>query len=158
MDASPTDQDQKLVTAARAAQGRFDLTEPDRSAGAVAAALRTRSGSVYTGICSDVACGIGFCAEHAAIADMLKHRETRIEPVVAVKASEVLPPCGRCRELMIQVDRKNRETRVLLPGDRVARIRELLPERPLDGPGDGESQGSKPSTDAALPPPKPAAS
>ena len=72
----PSNEDQELIEAARAVQGHFALSEPDRSAGSVAAALRTRSGAVYTGICIDVSCGIGFCAEHAAIAEMLKHRET----------------------------------------------------------------------------------
>lgn len=126
----PTKGDQELIESARSIQGAFALSETDRSAGSVAAALRTKSGSVYTGICINVACGIGFCAEHAAIAEMLKHRETEIETIVAVKKSEILPPCGRCRELMVQVNPRNGETRVILAENRVATIRELLPERP----------------------------
>lgn len=125
-----TEEEQELIEAARAIQGVFALSEPDRSAGSVAAALRTESGSIYTGICIDVACGIGFCAEHAAIAEMLKHRETEIHTIVAVKDGEILPPCGRCREFMVQVNPGNGETRVLLSDDRVTTIRELLPERP----------------------------
>jgi len=97
----------------------------------VAAALRTDSGAIYTGICIDVACGIGFCAEHAAIAEMLKHRKTRIETIVAVKDAMILPPCGRCRELMAQVNPENGATRIILDG-RVTSLRELLPERPYE--------------------------
>jgi len=37
-------------------------------AGHVACALETSSGSVFTGICIDVPCSIGICAEQAAIA------------------------------------------------------------------------------------------
>jgi cytidine deaminase len=40
-------------------------------------------GNIYTGICIDLGCGLGFCAEVAAIAQMLTHRETRIDEVVA---------------------------------------------------------------------------
>lgn len=124
--------DRELVEAARSVLGVFALSEPHRSAGSVAAALRTPSGAIHTGICIDVACGIGFCAEHAAIAEMLKHRETRIETIVAVKESAILPPCGRCRELMAQVNPKNAATRIVLDDDRVARLRNLLPERPYE--------------------------
>ena len=48
-------------------------------AGHVACALETANGAVYTGICIDVPCSIGICAEQAAIADMLKHGETQIK-------------------------------------------------------------------------------
>jgi cytidine deaminase len=89
---------EKLIDAARAVQGAFALEEPDFSAASVGAALRTTSGAIYTGVCIDLACGIGFCAEHAAIAEMLKHREVEIDAIVAVNNSWILPPCGRCRE------------------------------------------------------------
>jgi hypothetical protein len=40
--------------------------------------LLTKAKNVYTEIRLDLACSIGFCAEHAAIAEMLKVRETEI--------------------------------------------------------------------------------
>ena len=46
------------------------LTE-DASAGSVAAVILTEAGNVYRGVCIDVPCSIGFCAEHAAIAAMV---------------------------------------------------------------------------------------
>ena len=64
-------------------QGKFPL-HAEFTAGAVSAALKSASGRIYTGINIDVACGIGFCAEHAAVADMLKHRETVIAAILAV--------------------------------------------------------------------------
>jgi len=120
-----------LVQAAGALQGKFSL-EDDFTAGAVACALRTPAGSVYTGICLDFACGIGFCAEHAAVAEMLKHRETRIDAIVAVGKRGILSPCGRCRELMLQVDAASANAQIILRGDRIMRLSELLPEHWLD--------------------------
>ena len=74
------------------------LGREDFSAATVAAAIRTTQGNVYTGVCFDVSCGIGFCAEHAAAAEMIKGGETQIEMIVAVCEAGVLAPCGRCRE------------------------------------------------------------
>ncbi len=120
-----------LIDTATSLQGKFGL-EDDFSAAAVAAALRTADGNVYTGVCIDLACGIGFCAEHAAVAEMLKHHETRIAAIVAVGKRGVLPPCGRCRELMLQVDVANADTQIILRGDRTASLSQLLPEHWLD--------------------------
>lgn len=118
----------RLIAAARSVQGSFELSPGDGfSAGGVGAAILTADGNVYTGICIDVACGIGFCAEHSAIAEMLKHRETRIAAVVAVGDSEILPPCGRCREFMMQIDRSNIEADVILSEKQTVKLRDLLP-------------------------------
>ena len=102
-------------------------TGGDCVAGGVAAALITRAGHVYTGICVDTACSLGFCAEHAAIAEMLKARESEIETIVAVAASGIYPPCGRCRELMRLVNPANSTTRVVIGDGTVLRLSELLP-------------------------------
>lgn len=119
--------DETLIAIAAGLAGEF---RPGRTcvAGSVAAAIRTRSGHIYTGICVDAPCSIGFCAEHAAIAEMLKARESEIEVVVAVDdAGHLLPPCGRCRELMWQVSPRNREARVLVARGQSMRLHELLP-------------------------------
>jgi cytidine deaminase len=39
----------------------------------------------------------------------------------------VLPPCGRCREFIRQVDPANLDTEVILGSNRSALLRELLP-------------------------------
>jgi cytidine deaminase len=39
----------------------------------------------------------------------------------------VLPPCGRCREFIRQIDPANIDTDVVLGVDRSATLRELLP-------------------------------
>ncbi len=118
-----------LKAAASAVVGRFTCSE-DCVVGKVAAAVLSDSGEIYTGICIDSACSLGFCAEHAAIAEMLKHRQTRIVAVVAVKANgAILPPCGRCREFIYQVNRANLDTQVILGNGRIFPLSELLPHR-----------------------------
>ena len=82
---------------------------------------------VYTGICVDTACSLGSCAEYSAIAEMLKARESEIDTIVAVCGSDVVPPCGRCRELIRQINAANTTTRVIIGQGRVATVSELLP-------------------------------
>lgn len=116
-----------LIAAAFQVAGDFACSE-DCSAGGVASALLTASGSVHTGICIDTACSLGFCAEHAAIAEMLKSRQTKIRAIVAINADgEIMPPCGRCRELIRQVDPDNWDTSVIVAKDTVVTLAQLLP-------------------------------
>src|SRR5215208_2309862 len=116
-----------LIEAAKAVVGVF-APSPDCTVGGVASALETASGSVYTGVCIDTACSLGFCAEHSAIAEMLKARESEIRMIVAVMADgSIVPPCGRCRELISQVNTRNKGTVVILGHDRTVRLSELLP-------------------------------
>lgn len=119
--------DAELVAAAAALVGKF-RPSAECSAGAVAAALLSRSGRVYTGVCVDTACSLGFCAEHAAAAEMLKAREAEIAVAVAVAAGGIIAPCGRCRELMWQMHASNRATRIIVAPDRSVTLAELLPE------------------------------
>jgi len=116
-----------LWDAACAVQGEFVLSRK-YTAGSVAAALRARGGRVYTGLCLEVACGIGFCAEHAAVAEMLKDRETVVEAVVAVKqGGRIVSPCGRCRELLLQISPANADCCIALGPTRTVRLGDLLP-------------------------------
>ncbi|MBU42857.1 MAG: cytidine deaminase [Spirochaetaceae bacterium] len=117
-----------LIQTAQNLAGEFALARPSFTAGAVGAALKSASGKVYTGICVELACGIGFCAEHAAMAEMLKMRETVIDTIVACKVDEIVAPCGRCREMMYQVDARNRSAKIILTENRIVTLDELLPE------------------------------
>ena len=118
-----------LIETARKIVGKYQLSNPDFSAGTVGAALLTTEGNVYTGINIEVACGMGFCAEHSAIAEMLKNRETEIEMIVSVNVNSIIPPCGRCRELLFQVDNKNIHTKVYLSKEHYMTLDALLPNR-----------------------------
>jgi cytidine deaminase len=113
----------------------------DRLFGDVGCTLLTEDGNLYHGVCIDTASGTGFCAEHSAIAAMVTAREYRIEKIVAVWKDDgdgalyVLPPCGRCREFIRQIDEGNLDTEVILGKDDTAKLKELLPRsewpRPL---------------------------
>ncbi len=127
-----SDKVQSLIDIATPLLGELTLGRPDTSAATVAAAILSRSGQTYTGVCMDLSCGIRFCAEHAAVAEMIKGRETEIDTIVAVCETGVLAPCGRCRELIVQVNPKNFATRVALPDGRVSPLRELLPDHWID--------------------------
>lgn len=99
-------------------------------AGHVASALETINGAIYTGVCIDVPCSNGICAEQAAIAEMLKNGETQIKRIIAVyEDGSVLAPCGRCRELISQLNIKNEDTVVYVDKDKELKLKELLPER-----------------------------
>lgn len=123
---------QHLIDLATPLLGELTLGRADMSAATVAAAIQTRTGAIYTGVCIDVSCGMGFCAEHAAVAEMIKGRETEIALIVAVCDDGVLAPCGRCRELMMQVNPKNLDAEVVLPDLRTVPLRALLPHPWLD--------------------------
>lgn len=84
------------------------------------------------GFATDTGSGTGFCAEHAAIAAMVTAQEYMIARIVAVWRDDegvwhVVPPCGRCREFIPQIDPANLDTDVVLSRTNSARLRELLP-------------------------------
>ena len=104
----------------------------ERLFGDVASTLVTDKGNMYSGICIDTGSGTGFCAEHSAIAAMVTAGEYKIQKIVAVWKDDkgvtyVLPPCGRCREFMRQIDEGNLDAGVILGKDKVLKLRELLP-------------------------------
>jgi len=122
--------DDELIDAA-ASLLRPHLVE-GRLFGNVASTLVTADGNRHSGVCVDTGSGTGFCAEHAAIAAMVTAGEYRIVKIVAVWRDEdgslyVLPPCGRCREFIRQVDPTNLEAEVILGRHDSAPLRELLP-------------------------------
>lgn len=118
-----------LIERARSVLRPRVLSSYGAEAGGVGSALVTDKGNVYTGVCIDVACGLGFCAEHAAVAAMITQGESQVRKIVAVGTDGlVMPPCGRCRELIYQINDENRRTEVILPGDKVARLEDLLPQ------------------------------
>ena len=118
--------DEALIEAAKKTIN-FRQISPQVDVGSVACALLTDQGAVFTGICIDAKCSLGFCAEHNAIGAMLTHGQNKVVTIVAVNSrGQILPPCGRCRELMYQLDSSG-NTRIILK-DRVALLGELLPD------------------------------
>lgn len=101
---------------------------PGEVVGDVACALQSVSGNIYLGVCFSAGSD-GYCAEVAAMAAMITAGETRIARIVAVWGEDtVLPPCGRCREFMYQVDNTNWSmTDVVLGANSTVKLKELLP-------------------------------
>ena len=96
--------------------------------GAVAAALRTPAGNIHVGLCLDTACSLGFCAERAALAAMLAAGEDRPTHLLAIGPEDaLLPPCGACRELLLQLGAGDA---LMLLGDppHPIPLRDLLPQ------------------------------
>jgi cytidine deaminase len=64
---------------------------------------------------------------------MVTSGEYRITKIVAVWRDNgngklyVLPPCGRCREFIRQIDEANLETEVILAKDKTVKLKDLLP-------------------------------
>ena len=128
--------DKELVAAATEAikeRYRYDWQE-------VGAALRTRSGIIFTGINLDAYLGrMAVCAEAVALGRaFVDVGDDGIETIVAVrhpgpeeknKAVAVVSPCGACRELIFDYDRK---ARVIVPNGKSAEvvpIADLLPNK-----------------------------
>ena len=68
----------------------------------IAAALRTTSGRIYSGVHLEAYVGrIAVCAEAIAIGTAATAGDTFIETIVAVnELGEIVSPCGMCRELI----------------------------------------------------------
>lgn len=104
-------------------------TSDDVITGEVGCALLTENNNLYLGVSIHASCGIGFCAEHSAIAAMVIKEEFIIKKIVAVQGNgTVIPPCGRCRELIYQIHSKNIDTEIILGKNKVASLKDLLPE------------------------------
>ena len=95
--------------------------------GDVGCALVTDKGNIYRGVCIDTCCGMGFCAEHSAIAAMTTHGEYKIKKIVAVPKNGIAYPCGRCREFMHQIHEENLNTEIIIGKNKVVRLKDLLP-------------------------------
>jgi len=116
----------ELISKAKRA-ARLHKASKDVRIGDVGCALITNKNHVYTGVSIDACCGIGFCAEHGAIAAMVTNREYVIKKIVAVGNRKILPPCGRCRELMFEIDPKNYEAQVIIGANKTVKLKNLLP-------------------------------
>jgi cytidine deaminase len=133
--------EQDLIAAAKAAikqRYRDDWQE-------VGAALRTRSGKIFTGVNLDAYLGrMAVCAEAVALGRaVVDVGDDGIDLIVAVRhpppadkdqTIAVVSPCGACRELIFDYDRK---ARVIVPDGKAAAvvpIAELLPNKYTRGP------------------------
>lgn len=120
----------KLYQEALKVQNNHEIS-PFVEAGGVAAAILTKKGNIYVGVCIDTACSLGMCAERNAIANMITNGESQIEKVLALMPNGKLGyPCGACRELMMQLDKDSGEIEILLDLEtlKVVKLKELMPD------------------------------
>lgn len=97
----------EMYEAARAVLNERNISDYV-SCGQVAAAVRSRSGKIYTGVCIDTCCTLGICAERNAIFNMITNGEQEIDKVLCIMPDGSCgAPCGACRELMMQIMAEN---------------------------------------------------
>ena len=105
---------------------------PQMSIGCVAAAVLSKDNHVYTGVCIDTSCSLGMCAERNALSTMLSYGEFEVNKVVAVdQDGTVMPPCGACREFMMQLCKSAKDIEILLHNNgKSVLLGDLLPFQP----------------------------
>jgi cytidine deaminase len=127
--------ERELITAATAA-----IKKRYRDDWEVGAALRTRSGKIFTGVNLDAYLGrMAVCAEAVALGRaVVDLGDAGIDTIVAVRhpppgekdqTIAVVSPCGACRELIFDYDPK---AHVIVPNGKapaVVPIGELLPNK-----------------------------
>ena len=98
------------------------------SSGGVGAAILTKQGNIYTGVCIDTDCSLGMCAERNALSTMITNGEYDVEMIIAVtKVGKVIPPCGACREFMWQLE-NSKDIKVVLDNEEtVVTLEDLMP-------------------------------
>lgn len=96
---SAANNNETLLSAARAA--RENAVAPF-SKFRVGAALRAKSGKVYTGCnVENASYGLTICAERVAIFKALSEGERGFDAIAVVTDAEKLtPPCGACRQII----------------------------------------------------------
>ena len=104
----------------------------DGLVGDVGCALLAGNGKIYTSVCVGVNSN-GYCAERVAIAKMITNdQEFVIKKIVAAWKDRdgilfVIPPCGHCRQAMLETDEKNLDADVILDKNKSVKLKELLP-------------------------------
>ena len=77
------EQIQKLYLAAKAVAVPKVISE-QMCSGGVGAAVCTKQGRIFTGVCVDTDCSLGMCAERNALSTMITAGEFDIDMVIAV--------------------------------------------------------------------------
>ena len=106
------------------------------SAGEVSAAVLSKSGRIYTGVCIDTCSTLGICAERNAIFNMITNGENEIDKVLCIPPVEGKgAPGGACRELMVQLMPNNyKDIEIMLDyrAGKIITLGEITPEWWID--------------------------
>lgn len=121
----------EMYKAAKAVQGERVISRYV-TCGEVAAAILSRLGKIYTGVCIDTCSTLGICAERNAIFNMITCGEQEIDKVLAILPDgSTGAPCGACRELMVQLmpdTYKKIEIMLDYSSGRTVRLGDITPE------------------------------
>ena len=118
-----------LISKAKEVQNHRILS-PFIECGQVGAALMTKSGNIYTGVCIDTASTLGICAERNAIHTMITNGESQIDRIVCIDSKgNAGAPCGACRELIMQLDKDSKDIKFLMNKNtyEYVTVKELVP-------------------------------
>lgn len=101
-------------------------------AGQVSAAILSKGGNIYTGVCIDTCSTLGICAERNAIHTMITNGEEEIDKIVCIMPNGKIggSPCGACRELIMQLGKKSKEIEILINDEtyETKKMEELIPD------------------------------
>ncbi len=101
--------------------------------GDVGCALITSKGNIFQGVSLGFYCGIGSCGEYQAIGNMISNGEKEIKTIASVWYDEkkgkyeIIPPCGKCREMVKQACKKNWDTEVIVSDLEKVKLKDLMP-------------------------------
>jgi len=121
------EEDLQLIEAARSIIALRSKPESHE----VGAALRTRSGKIFSAVNVKANVGrVSVCAEAVAIGMAASAGDTNIERIVAVdQKGRVISPCGMCREMISDYAPK---AEVIVSGDdglEIFKVADLLPHK-----------------------------
>jgi len=121
------DKDLELIESAKKARERAFAPYSNFRVGA---AVRTRSGKIFTGCNVESASyGLTVCAERVAIWKAVSEGEKEFEQIAVVAdTQELTPPCGVCRQILWEFCGDMPVTFANLKGDvETVQMKELLP-------------------------------
>ena len=107
---------------------------PFISAHHVVCAVQAENGDIYTGFCIEGASGaIALCAERVATLNMyIQSGQTVVKRLIVFRDNPPKnggSPCGVCREFLLQLSSKNKDTEILVDYDsrKTVKLEEYMP-------------------------------
>lgn len=103
----------------------------------VVCAIESENGEIFTGFCIESCSGVmNLCAERVAALNMyMTSGQTVIKRMIAFRDKAPYGggsgmPCGACREFLMQLSEKNRNTEIMVDYEsrRIVTLGELIPE------------------------------
>ena len=103
----------------------------------VVCALESENGEIYTGFCIESCCSVlDLCAERTAALNMyINSGQTVIKRLIAFRDKALFGkgsgmPCGACREFLMQLNIKNKDTEIMVDykNREIITLEKLLPD------------------------------